>query len=295
MTTHRTVAQPTATTVVDRGRLPGPDVVRAAALIGVVVMNYHGYLILRGGARGDAAVDRFFDPWTGPLATRFAATFVLTAGVGVSLLTRRARGHPNLVAARRWTLIRRGLVLYAFGLLFDEIWRGTILPYYGAMFVIAAGLFTLRSRWVVATGIAAALAGAGIAWWGLERRLDGHDTEWLFQPADGSGRKLVFDLFVNGTHPLFPWLAFFCAGIVLGRLLTTDWWRPAALAAGFTLFGLASMISERDRHRTPRQRAGEHRSVPPRVAVHGERARDGTRRVRRDLLARRAVRPHRAR
>ena len=30
-------------------RRPGPDVVRAVALIGVVVMNYHGYLILRGG------------------------------------------------------------------------------------------------------------------------------------------------------------------------------------------------------------------------------------------------------
>ena len=35
-----------------RPRLPGPDVVRAVALIGVVVMNYHGYLILRGGSRG---------------------------------------------------------------------------------------------------------------------------------------------------------------------------------------------------------------------------------------------------
>jgi len=27
-------------------RLPGPDVVRAVALIGVVVMNFHGYLVL---------------------------------------------------------------------------------------------------------------------------------------------------------------------------------------------------------------------------------------------------------
>jgi uncharacterized protein len=243
MSRHRAVAQPTATTVLDRGRLPGPDVVRAAAIIGVVVMNYHGYLILRGGPRGGGAVERLFDPWTGPLATRFAATFVLTAGVGVTLLTRRALGHPNLVRARRWTLVRRGLALYAFGLLFDEIWRGTILPYYGAMFVIAAGLFTLRSRWVVATGVAAALAGAGIAWWGLERRLDGEDTAWLFRPEGRSSRALLFDVFVNGTHPLLPWLAFFCAGIVLGRLFSTDWWRPAALAAGFTLFGLASLIS----------------------------------------------------
>ena len=71
-------------------RLPGPDVVRAVALIGVVLMNFHGYLILRGGRQGNGAVDRFFDPWSGPLSTRFAATFVLVAGVGVTLLTRRA-------------------------------------------------------------------------------------------------------------------------------------------------------------------------------------------------------------
>ena len=79
-------------------RLPGPDVVRAVALIGVVVMNFHGYLILRGGDRGDGAARRFFDPWTGPLSTRFAATFVLVAGVGVTLLTRRATAPPTTLS-----------------------------------------------------------------------------------------------------------------------------------------------------------------------------------------------------
>jgi len=231
----RAVAQQSTVVQLDRRRLPGPDVVRAVAMIGVVVMNYHGYLILRGGPRGDDALDRFFDPWSGPLATRFAATFVLTAGVGVTLFTRGALGHPNIVRSRRWSLIRRGLVLYGFGLWFDTIWPGTILPFYGAMFVIAAGLFTLRTGWIVATGLFAALAGAGIAWWGFERRLAGHDTGWLFSPR-GSPRALLLD-------PLLPWLAFFCAGIVLGRLLRTDWWRSAALMAGFLLFGLGSLIS----------------------------------------------------
>jgi uncharacterized membrane protein YeiB len=225
------------------GRLPGPDVVRAVALIGVVVMNFHGYLIIRGAERGDSGVTRFFDPWTGPLATRFAATFVLVAGVGVTLLTRSAIGRPELVAAKRWTLVRRGLTLYGAGLLFDVIWDGTILPYYGAMFVIAAGLFTLRTRWVVTIGSAAAVAGVAIAWWGFERQLDGHDTSWLFAPPSRSPRGLLFDVAVNGTHPLLPWLAFFCAGIVLGRLLRTGWWRPLSIAAGITMFWLATVIS----------------------------------------------------
>jgi uncharacterized protein len=242
MSSDRVLARPGTVVQLDRRRLPGPDVVRAVAMIGVVVMNYHGYLILRGGPRGDGSLDRFFDPWTGPLATRFAATFVLTAGVGVTLFTRGAIGHPNIVRSRRWSLIRRGLVLYGFGLLFETIWPGTILPFYGAMFVIAAGLFTLRTGWIVATGVVAAIAGAGIAWWGYERRLAGHDTGWLFNPPS-SPRALLFDVFINGTHPLLPWLAFFCTGIVLGRLLQTDWWRSAALMAGFLLVGLGSVIS----------------------------------------------------
>jgi uncharacterized protein len=230
----------------DTGRLPGPDVVRAVALIGVVVMNFHGYLILRGGERATGDVAAFFDPWNGPLATRFAATFVLVAGVGVTLFTRRVTTPPadaRLVSDRRWTLVRRGLALYGGGLLLDLVWPGTILPYYGAMFVVAAVLFTLRSRWVVAVGAVAAFAGAAIAWWGLERRLDDRPVTWLFAPGRSSPRALLFDVAVNGTHPLLPWLAFFCAGIVLGRVLHTDWWRPAALGSGLTMFGLATAIA----------------------------------------------------
>jgi uncharacterized membrane protein YeiB len=180
------------------------------------------------------------------LATRFAATFVLVAGVGVTLFTRRATTPPidvRLVSDRRWTLVRRGLALYGGGLLLDTVWPGTILPYYGAMFVVAAVLFTWRGRWVVAIGAAAAVAGAGIAWWGLERRLDDQPLTWLYSPGSSSPRALVFDVGVNGTHPLLPWLAFFCAGIVLGRVLQTDWWRPAAIGLGLTLFGMATAIA----------------------------------------------------
>lgn len=224
-------------------RRPGPDVVRALAMLGVVVMNYHGYLILRGGEPGDGALADLFDPWTGPLSTRFAATFVLTAGVGVTLMTRSSVGDPERTRAIRWRLVRRGLLLYAGGLLFDMIWRGSILPFYGAMFVLAAGLFALRSRWVVLTGVLAAIAAAAIRWWRYEAAADGHDTAWLTDPGPDSPRGLVLDVFVNGTHPLLPWLAFFCAGIVVGRFLGRSWWRPVAVAAGFVLYSAATIAA----------------------------------------------------
>lgn len=224
-------------------RLAGPDVVRAVALIGVVAMNYHGYLIIRGASRGNSTVTRFFDPFDGPLATRFAATFVLVAGVGVTLLTRRSMTSPSRVTEMRWRLVRRGTLLYVGGLLLDTIWDGTIIPYYGAMFVIAAALFTLRSRWIVLVGTVAVTAGAGIRIWRFRQDEAGVGTEWLFDPDGRSIRTLVFDTFVNGTHPLLPWLGFFCVGILLGRVLDTRWWRPVAIVVGAVLFVGAELVS----------------------------------------------------
>jgi uncharacterized protein len=225
------------------GRLVGPDVVRALAMAGVVIMNFHGYLINRGARREGGWAYDFFDPWVGPLATRFAATFVLTAGVGVTLLTRSAAGNRARANELRWILARRGLILYGFGMAFDFIWPGTILPYYGALFVLAAVLFTLRTRWLITIAVAAASAAWLVRWWRYERELDGHDTSWLTDPGPRSPRGLVIDVFVNGTHPLLPWLAFFCSGIVLGRILVREWWKPVAIATGFVLFSGATLIN----------------------------------------------------
>ena len=231
-------------------RLPGPDVVRAFALIGVVVMNYHGYLVNRGASRGSGGVAGFFDPFSGPLSTRFAATFVLMAGVGVTLLTRRVTDRARLdpvgaghaVVDMRWRLVRRGIVLYVLGQFLDVIWPGTIIVYYGAMFAIAAGVFTLRSRWVVAIGVGAALAGAAINGWIAQRRVDGDDVGWLVSPGESSVRRFVFDVAVNGTHPLLPWLVFFCAGIVLGRSLGAPGLHRVVGLGGAALFVVGRIL-----------------------------------------------------
>ena len=168
---------------------------------------------------------------------------MLTAGVGVTLLTRSATGNRARTNELRWILARRGLILYAFGMAFDFVWPGTILPYYGAMFVLAAGLFTLRSRWLITIAVVAAAAAGLVRWWRYERELDAHDTSWLTHPGPRSPRGLLIDVFLNGTHPLLPWLAFLCTGVVLGRILVREWWQPVAIATGFTLFAGATLIN----------------------------------------------------
>ncbi|MDO8363742.1 MAG: DUF418 domain-containing protein [Actinomycetota bacterium] len=206
-------------------RIVDLDVIRAVALIGVCVMNYHGYLIHRGAkATPTNVVERFFDPWTGPLSTRFAATFVTVAGMGITLLTRRSTASRDraAISADRWKLARRGVLLFAFGYFLDWVWPGTILFYYGAFFVAGAVLFTLRSRWLALIGAAAAAAAAGLQWWVLQRTTEGRPPYWLVYgnaTTTQSPRDLLLDTFVRGTHPLLPWLVFLCMGMVLGRLL----------------------------------------------------------------------------
>lgn len=207
-----------------RDRLIGLDVTRGVALIGVCVMNYHGYLNSGAAQLDRSTLGKFFNPWTGPLSTRFAAVYVAVAGIGVVLLARRAiaSGDPARVAAVRWRLARRGLMLLAAGYVLDWIWSGTILWYYGGLFLVGAAVVTLRDRWVLALGAASVLASAGIQWWSVQRTAGGHSTAWLLQghsEATQSPRDLLFDLFVRGTHPLVPWLGFFCLGILLGRRL----------------------------------------------------------------------------
>ena len=209
-----------------RQRVLDLDVSRAVALIGVCVMNYHGYLILRTSGpemSDDSLAARVFNPWEGPLSTRFAAAFVVVAGMGVTLMTRSAIGNRARQHILRWVLIRRGVLLFAAGYLFDWVWPGTILGYYGAMFVIAAFIFTLRSAAIATIGVGAAVAGAAIQRWTMYRADAGHDVGWLHEPGPRSPRALLFNTFVNGTHPVLPWLAFLCLGIVIARLIP---WTP---------------------------------------------------------------------
>jgi uncharacterized protein len=216
--------------VTQRVRLVGPDVTRAIALIGVVAMNYHAYLNNATAASGPDSnfFERLFEPWTGVLATRFAATFVLVAGVGVSLMSRSGRADV------RWRLARRGVLLYATGYFLNWIWDGTIIFYYGAMFVVAAIILPLRSRWLAAIGVTSAVAAAGIQWWVTDAIERGHDVSWLISPGtavNSTPRGLLFDTFVNGTHPLLPWLAFLCAGMIVGRILPNVRYLPVAMVS----------------------------------------------------------------
>jgi len=215
-------------------RLIGLDVTRAIALIGVVVMNYVGTMY---EIEFDPSfLERVLDPYTGVLSTRFAATFVVVAGISITLLTERARrGDASDRRDARLRLARRGLLLLLIGYFLDFHWPGTILFFYGAYFLLATLLFTLSDRWLAVIGVGSAVIATTVRTV-LNWRLDnGQYDDWINSAPIESLQDLLVRTFLDYTHPVFPWLAYLCAGIVMGRHLPTfaQWrGRVAALCVG---------------------------------------------------------------
>ncbi|RMF27489.1 MAG: DUF1624 domain-containing protein, partial [Bacteroidetes bacterium] len=65
-------------------RIPGIDLARALAVFGMVQVNFN--LVFSS----DAERDGFFQPLSQLLQGKAAATFVVLAGVGMALMTKRA-------------------------------------------------------------------------------------------------------------------------------------------------------------------------------------------------------------
>ena len=95
---------------VPAARFAGPDVARAVAMLGVVVMNYHGYLIHRGARRDGSPAWLYdaFDPWAGPLATVSLVALVAWVALSVVLI-------GTVAAARRNKRRRRECALRSLG------------------------------------------------------------------------------------------------------------------------------------------------------------------------------------
>ena len=193
-------------------RNPGLDATRAVALLGIIVLNYHGYLN-RGEAIG-ADKENFFvrimDAWNGILAPS-PVIFVLVSGISCSLLA-----SANF---DRWMLVRRGVLLLAVGSMFEWVWNGTILPYFGVYFLLAAAVVTWTRRGIVVITLACTLSAAVLSMWRFFREQDLHSTSWLSPALPDSPRNFVFRYFIDYTHPVLPWFAFFCIGLLVGRSL----------------------------------------------------------------------------
>jgi uncharacterized protein len=220
--------------VKDSARRPDFDVARAVVLLGVFTMNYVVVWNLdeirsRGwsGIAGPELLREMFDPWKGPLATRFAATLSTLVGVGVALLSARAVASDDREAIRqdRWRLRRRGLLFMFVGIFFEAVWPGEILHFTGVYLILAAWVIRWRRSALLIGAVAVAALTAiqriavfqqvgqqssAMSWWG------GY-SEDNFTRSIGNPRGFMSNILSWGGHPVLPWFAFVLIGIALGR------------------------------------------------------------------------------
>jgi uncharacterized protein len=193
-----------------RQRVTGFDLARALAIFGMVIVNFK---IAMNAEAGNLLLMSF----TGLFEGRASALFVILAGVGVTFLTNKARESCDgaVVLKNRLSLIKRGLLLIAIGLVYTPIWEADILHFYGFYFLIAAGIFTVSNKALIfISAIIMLIFPVLMLFLNYEQNWNWstltYEKFWSF---DGMIRHILF----NGFHPVFPWAAFLIFGMWLGR------------------------------------------------------------------------------
>jgi uncharacterized membrane protein YeiB len=148
----------------------------------------------------------------GFLDGRAAATFVVLAGVGLTLRSQRAAANTEVGR----TLVRRGLFLLVVGFLNLSIWQGDILRVYGISLLLAARLLNASNRRLLLGALGYAL-GFVILFVPFDYE---KNWEWktltyhhLWTPSG-----LFRNLFYDGFRSVVPWTGFVFFGMWLGRL-----------------------------------------------------------------------------
>jgi uncharacterized membrane protein len=219
-------------------RVDSVDVLRALALIGMVICHYP--IFLSSGEGRDVMLYFFSNHLLG--GDCGASWFVFLVGLCQVLSVRKHHtGQDNNVSR----VIVRGMVIFVGGLLFllviqgyQELWDWDILTFIGATTIIL--LFCRRvPSW---TNLLLCAAVLFVTPW-LRSFVDlapyyggkFESVKWisdlipnfLFDPArDYEGGKTVLDnvngFFLIGQFPLLPWIIFPLIGFVLGRRITQN-------------------------------------------------------------------------
>lgn len=216
-------------------RIVGFDLARALAVFGMVIVNFK---IVMGAEENGP---KWLVHLVGLLDGRAAATFVVLAGVGISLLTKTARANRDQrqLSSHRRTLLKRALFLFCAGLIYTPIWPADILHFYGVYIAFAAFLFSSSTRRLWGS-CALLLLAFTVMFFSLE-----YDQGWNWNTLEYEGfwtlPGMVRHLFYNGFHPVVPWLAFLLTGMVLGRC---EMGRPRVRKRVFLLGAGVAIVAE---------------------------------------------------
>ncbi|HLS16184.1 MAG TPA: acyltransferase family protein [Beutenbergiaceae bacterium] len=188
-----------------RGRVLALDVARAVAIIGMLMVNV-------GPTQNNGVAGAILMLPHG----RASLLFVLLAGIGLSLLTRRARRPGGRVDVP--TVLWRAGLLLLIGLstqLLDHD-LNVILATYAALFVLALPFLRAPANILLTLALALAVFGP-VVWLGVQMltgtTFEAAPAALLDNPVDTATSILL-----TGPYPVITWAAPFLLGMWLGRL-----------------------------------------------------------------------------
>lgn len=216
-----------------RARLVGVDAARGVSLLGMITLH----ALYEADAAGRPT-------WSDlAFSGKAAAAFALLAGVGVTFATgrrpvRRADAGPTVAM-----LAVRALAIGTIGLFLsgsDTVLNSVILPYLAVVFLLAIPLVFLPTWAVAVIGVALATAGPAANHILLPHLPDPSLANPTFARLADDPVGMLTELSLTGFYPSPAWLAYMCAGILIGRLNLAKVRVAAALLAGGTVLAVAA-------------------------------------------------------
>ncbi|SFS61132.1 DUF418 domain-containing protein [Marininema halotolerans] len=198
-------------------RIVGFDIARALAILGMVMVNYKLALDAVGNGPNWLVISSDL------LEGRASAIFVILAGIGTALMTKKARvtKDPSLIMETRRIIWKRSLFLLGLGMVLYFIgWDADILHYYAFYMLVASFFIVVTNRSLLFTIIGVLLTSQLFQL--IFDYTQGWDANFQSYESFWSPDGFVRNLFLNGYHPLFPWICFFLFGMWLGRLNWKD-------------------------------------------------------------------------
>lgn len=206
-------------------RLPGLDAARGIAIAGMVLVNV-----------GQVTQAGPIEPLMRLAYGRASLLFVVLAGVGIALATRRYReaGKGGVLSLLPRVLI---LLIGGLGLQLLDHEVNVILPTYAALFAVAMCTVQMPRRGLL-IGALASMAAGPVVW--LAAQCDHEITRHAPTLLD-SPLHIAADVCVYGPYPVITWIGPFLFGMWLGRLNLADTrvqWRLTLWGGGAAVGGL---------------------------------------------------------
>jgi uncharacterized protein len=185
------------------------DVCRALAVLGMLIVNFNWIMQTWHWESGPVWASIIDEQLMG----RASGTFVVLAGVGLSLMMRATPDEDR--SLYYGCVARRAIFLFVVGMVLFTYWRGDILHFYGIYFALALTFLAAPTSLLAAGAVSVIVAAAILRFyidynWGWDWSIDRYVDLWTWH-------GFLRNLMVNGLHPILPWFAFVLVGLWLGR------------------------------------------------------------------------------